>query len=94
VGVYGATRQGQCLRQSLSTTPRWAVYARRHRSRRAEPRAARDGAHGGNEDDTMNIILVLTTAIIYVSIISVVWYIGWGPPVFRRDIEDWPDVGT
>jgi hypothetical protein len=42
----------------------------------------------------MNIILVLTTAIIYVSIISVVWYIGWGPPVFRRDIEDWPDVGT
>jgi hypothetical protein len=93
VGVYGATRQGQCLRQSLSTTPRWAVYARRHRSRRAETRAARDGAHGGNEDDTMDIILLLAAAIC-VGVVGVVWYIGWGPAVFRPDIQDWPDVGT
>jgi hypothetical protein len=42
---------------------------------------------------TMDITLLLAAAI-GVGVVGVVWYIGWGPPVFRRDIEDWPDVGT
>jgi hypothetical protein len=43
----------------------------------------------------MDIILLLAAAIcVGVGVVGVVWYIGWGPPVFRRDIEDWPDVGT
>jgi hypothetical protein len=42
----------------------------------------------------MDANLVLLAAAICVGVVGVVWYIGWGPAVFRPDIQDWPDVGT